>query len=184
MGKKKLAGIIVACTIAIILTIVLVISPSLQTPKPEEEEDYAVYVWHQHQEALEIYSKLNDLAKDPQPDSITWTHETTNCIEQLEHIKAELTTTHPPRYLTDTLLADTIYETSLDCIGHLTKSAYLLLDAAHAEYMADELSESPAMRMEYQLKALDYLREAKAELDESGEERDLLGPLLATCLKP
>lgn len=184
MSKGKLAGIIVACTIAIIVTIVLVISPLHQTP--EEEEDYAVYLWYQHEEALEIYSKLNDLTKDPRPDSITWTHETTDCTEQMEHIKAELTTTRPPRYLTDTLpaLADTIYETSLDSIDHLTKSAYLLLDAAHAEYMADELSESPAMRIEYQLKALDYLREAKAELDESGEKRDLLGTLLTTCPKP
>jgi hypothetical protein len=37
MSNKKLAGIIVACTIAIIVVIVIFVRPLLQTPTPEEE---------------------------------------------------------------------------------------------------------------------------------------------------
>jgi hypothetical protein len=35
LSKKKLAGIVIACTIVIVVVIVLVISPLLHTPKPK-----------------------------------------------------------------------------------------------------------------------------------------------------
>ena len=37
MNMKKLVGIIVACTIAVIAVIVIVVPPLLQTPTPTED---------------------------------------------------------------------------------------------------------------------------------------------------
>ena len=162
MSSRKLAGIIIACTAAIIATIVLVTSPPLRTTN--ETEDYVRYVASQHEKALNVMRTLGELADKPQPNSLTWQHETTNCMEQLEQIKAELTATLPPKSLSakDPETAEAIYKAVLNCLRHLTRAGYLLLDYAHAKHRGDVIM------------ANSYMNESLAELDRAKAYQSVL----------
>ena len=162
MSRTKLAGVIVGCTVAIIVTLVLVTAPPPQTTN--ETEDYVRYVGNQHESALNVMRTLGELADKPQPNSLTWQHETTNCMEQLEQIRVELTATLPPESLSakDPETAEAIYEAVLNCLRHLTRAGYLLLDYAHAKHRADVIV------------ANSYMTESLAELDRAKAYQSVL----------
>ncbi len=139
MSKGKLAGIVVACTIAIIVAIVLFTSPLAQ--RTNEVLEYIRYVNEQCEKATSALDELKELADKPRPLSLAWQRETEVCIQDLEHIRVELTSTRPPRRLSDKYpdTADAIHETALGFSRSITRAGYHLLDYAHAKDRGDTI---------------------------------------------
>jgi len=124
------------------------------------------YILNQRVEALKIYGVLVDLIKNPNPDSVAWTNSFTDNMGQLEFMKAELEATPYPQTLS------VIYQDESDYLGHVVTSGYYLLDVAHAQYMAKAMEDFPVQALDYQLDAINYMKQANAELEKAVEASD------------
>ena len=137
---------------------------------------YTLDVMVQYDKASTTFRRLVELVIDeaPQPDSLTWTHDTTTCMEQLEQIRVELTATVPPKSLPDKEFetAYAMYQAALGYLHHLTRSGYLLLDYAHAEHRGDVIVSAS------------YLAESADELKAANVYQDTLSLLLKSIQLP
>ena len=101
-----------------IVVVILVIATVLVTTTMErgrktvnDTEVYLLYVRGQFEKVLNVMGTLAELTEEPRPSSLTWQYEVTNCLEELEQVRDELTATRPLKSLSDNHpeIADDIY---------------------------------------------------------------------------